>query len=68
MRRAVLLAGIFLGASGVRAQQEVVPMTFDQALQATLNSNETLQQAVLQKQEQKPNGKRFAPFVCRSYR
>ncbi|GAO28124.1 TolC family protein [Geofilum rubicundum] len=51
MRRAVLLAGIFLGASGVRAQQEVVPMTFDQALQATLNSNETLQQAVLQKQE-----------------
>jgi outer membrane protein TolC len=51
MRRGVLLAGIFLWGIGVRAQQEVVPLTFDQALQATLNGNEMLKQSVLQKRQ-----------------
>jgi outer membrane protein TolC len=51
MKRGVLLVGLVLWGVGVKAQQEVVPMTFDQALQAALNKNETLQQAVLQKRQ-----------------
>jgi outer membrane protein TolC len=51
MRRAVFLAGIFLLGTGLMAQQGVVSMTFDQALQATLQKNESLQQAVLQKRQ-----------------
>jgi len=51
MSRGLLLAGLFLWGVSVRAQQEVVSMTFDDALQTTLTGNEVLKQAVSQKRE-----------------
>ena len=57
MIRGLLLAGFFLWGMAARGQQEVVAMTFDAALQATLSSNEVLQQAVWQKRQAEAESK-----------
>ncbi|SMO69909.1 Outer membrane protein TolC [Saccharicrinis carchari] len=51
MSRGLLLAVLFLCGIILRAQDEVVRITFDAALEATLNNNEVLQQAVWQKRQ-----------------